>query len=591
MQKILTTLAAITISLSLNAAHRPTFAQETTADHRMAKPLSPTLKCGDADGSGVIELADVTFLINFLYSGGPSPDPRQGGDQNCDGIINISDCTYLIAYIFDLGGAEPCCYSDAEYCPRLYTTSFDLETATQMADLAHWAYFPAADFSSGNITAECWEAVTFIESDPDFECDVVITGQEDTQLFLARDPWTSDIVVSFRGSGPLADWITDAQAANPADWVYEDGTVVTNSVHKGFLCAYQSIRAELRSKLATAINDLDSTSTARVYFTGHSLGGALATLAALDLSSWLVNIRDYDRDNVVLYTYGAPRSLKPKILADFRDRVPNAYAVIEKTDPVPYLLASYTQISNLIEINSKLDESGTVAKSRLEPINGELLSSCGPATNPVPPSFDFSGHDHKEYPKRLEAAVTPGLPNISLTVNNGYLRYQWSGDVQGPCDRVVLCEDCPDEFTNAQLLLHNWEWVADGNSQQTLIPKREGMRVAYIDGYNRVLKMTSPYVAKTPTSLTIQRQPLGAIVVGWKVADEGHYDYVALYNRNPNSAGPNGYMAGTKHLVLPDLDDRHTWTRIGGTYWIAYVTADAAVGGNRRILRVAGPIN
>ena len=97
MQKILTTLAAITILLSLNAAHRPTFAQERTADHRMAKPLSPTLKCGDADGSGVIELADVTFLINFLYSGGPSPDPRQAGDQNCDGIINISDCTYLIA--------------------------------------------------------------------------------------------------------------------------------------------------------------------------------------------------------------------------------------------------------------------------------------------------------------------------------------------------------------------------------------------------------------------------------------------------------------------------------------------------------------
>lgn len=584
-------LLIVTIVASLLILSRPALSSDGLTNLRNIESLSPQIVCGDADGSGVVELADVTYLINFLYSGGPSPDPRQAGDQNCDGIINISDCTYLIAYIFDLGGEKPCCYSKAEYCPRIYTTLFDVETAIQMADLAHWAYFPAVDFRRGNIISECWEAITFIESDPEFECDVVITGREDTQLFLARDPWTSDIVVSFRGSGPLADWITDAQAANPSNWVFEDGTVVPNSVHKGFLCAYQSVKTELKSELSGFASGMVDSSTARVYFTGHSLGGALATLAALDLSSWLVDSFGYDRDNVVLYTYGAPRSLKPTLLTHFNERVPNAYAVIEKTDPVPYLLSSYTQITSLIEINTKENSDGNPLKSRLEPINGMLLEGCGSTLNPVPPSFDFSGHDHKEYPKRLGAAVNPGLPTITLEVNNGYLRYRWSGDVQGPCDRVVLCEDCPDEITDTQLLLLNWEWVFRGSSQQTLIPKREGMRVAYIDGYNRVLKMTSPYVAKTPTSLTIQRQPLGAIVVGWKVADEGHHDYVALYNRNPNSAGPNGYMAGTKHLVLPDLDDRHTWTRIGGTYWIAYVTADAAVGGKRRILRVAGPIN
>lgn len=591
MQRVLMVLVGAVLVLFTGGQDHISSAQEVAKSFDVAKAQAPEIVCGDADGSGEVDLGDAIYLINYLYGEGSAPNPRQTGDQNCDGKINIADCAYLIAYIFDLGGEAPCCPSDAKHCPRIYTTSFDLETAKQTADLAHWAYFPVSDFSSGSIVAECWEAITFIDSDPDFECDVVITGQEDTQLFLARDPWTDDVVVSFRGSGPLADWITDAQAANPADWVFEDGTVVTNAVHKGFLCAYQSVKSELKLELANFIDGVEASSTARVYFTGHSLGGALATLAALDLSSWLVEDFGYNRDNVVLYTYGAPRSLKEKLLADFRDRVPNAHAVVEKTDPVPYLLASYTHINSLIEINSKVDDNDIPKKTRLEYINGEWLTGCGPASDPVPPAFNFYGHDHREYRNRLGLVVTPGLPKIELVVNNGYFKYQWSGDVQGPCDRVVLCEDCPNVFTEAELILRSWEWVVHGSSQQTLLPKREGMQVAYLDGYNRVLNTTPPYVAKTPTTLTIKRRPLGVLEASWKVSDEGHHDYVALYNKNPNTAGPSGYMAGTKHLVLPDIDDRHSWTRIGGTYWIAYVTADAAIGGKRRILRVAGPIN
>ena len=69
--------------------------------------------CGDADGSGAVDLADVIYTINYLYSGGPAPDPLAAGDQNCDGKINIADCSYLIAYIFEEGAAAPCCPSEA----------------------------------------------------------------------------------------------------------------------------------------------------------------------------------------------------------------------------------------------------------------------------------------------------------------------------------------------------------------------------------------------------------------------------------------------------------------------------------------------
>ena len=290
-------------------------------------------------------------------------------------------------------------------------------------------------------------------------------------------------------------------------------------------------------------------------------------------------------------TIAAPRPFKSDLLSQFRQRVPNGYAIMEKTDPVPYLLPGYTQINNLIEINSKLNAAGEVSQTRLEFINGEYFTDCGPADKLVPWSYGQAGHDHRIYQDRLARVVNPGVPAISLGVKNGYFTLNWSGGIQGPCDRVVLCEDCPASFTEAELILRAWEWTVHGSPEQTLVPKTEGLQVAYIDDYGRVLNTSVPYVAKTPTRLTISRQPLGVVEVSWKVADEGLYDYVALYKENPNSVPPSAYLPGTKHLVLPDSDDKHSWVRPVGPIWVAYVTAEAVVGGKRRVLKTSGPIN
>jgi nuclear pore complex protein Nup85 len=53
-------------------------------------------------------------------------------------------------------------------------------------------------------------------------------------------------------------------------------------VHKGFMHAYSSVRPVLLQLLGKMVAD---GKLWRVYVTGHSLGGALATLCALDLSS------------------------------------------------------------------------------------------------------------------------------------------------------------------------------------------------------------------------------------------------------------------------------------------------------------------
>ena len=63
--------------------------------------------CGDADGSGIISISDAVHLINYVFNGGPAPDPLPSGDVDCSGSITISDAVYLINYVF-AGGAAPC---------------------------------------------------------------------------------------------------------------------------------------------------------------------------------------------------------------------------------------------------------------------------------------------------------------------------------------------------------------------------------------------------------------------------------------------------------------------------------------------------
>ncbi|MEW6014631.1 MAG: thrombospondin type 3 repeat-containing protein [Candidatus Zixiibacteriota bacterium] len=64
--------------------------------------------CGDANGSGGINILDATFIIAYLFKGGATPDPLISADANNNGSINILDATFLINFLFK-GGAEPSC--------------------------------------------------------------------------------------------------------------------------------------------------------------------------------------------------------------------------------------------------------------------------------------------------------------------------------------------------------------------------------------------------------------------------------------------------------------------------------------------------
>ena len=70
-----------------------------------------TAICGDANGDETVNVGDAVYLINYVFKGGPAPDPVCSGDANGDGDVNVGDAVYLINYVFKGGPApvEDCC--------------------------------------------------------------------------------------------------------------------------------------------------------------------------------------------------------------------------------------------------------------------------------------------------------------------------------------------------------------------------------------------------------------------------------------------------------------------------------------------------
>ncbi|MFH2036985.1 MAG: M28 family peptidase [Candidatus Zixiibacteriota bacterium] len=77
-------------------------------DKALSIEIDESFICGDLNNTETINIIDITYLISYLYKGGPEPIPMESGDVNNTGDINILDITYLISYLYK-SGADPEC--------------------------------------------------------------------------------------------------------------------------------------------------------------------------------------------------------------------------------------------------------------------------------------------------------------------------------------------------------------------------------------------------------------------------------------------------------------------------------------------------
>jgi hypothetical protein len=165
--------------------------------------------------------------------------------------------------------------------PLGYTTLYHSEVA-YCGDVSGEPSYMDRNYNTNQYTST-FECAAYVHSD---------NSAQSTRGYVGVQPNVNAIIVSFRGSEDLTNWLTNIDAIRVT---YDkcDGC----SVHSGFLAAEQSVY----SQVLDAVSNLNAKyPNYKIAVTGHSLGAALATLTALDLQEIFGN-------RVVLYNYGCPR--------------------------------------------------------------------------------------------------------------------------------------------------------------------------------------------------------------------------------------------------------------------------------------------
>lgn len=127
------------------------------------------------------------------------------------------------------------------------------------------------------------------------------------------------LVVAFAGTETSADVKADASIGDvevPGEWTAGRKA----RAHAGFVRMYADLRTHVRQRV-------QQSGASEVVFTGHSLGGALATLAGLDNNT----------KKVTVVTFGAPPVGDSNFARAFDASVPTCVRVVNPYDPVTTL--------------------------------------------------------------------------------------------------------------------------------------------------------------------------------------------------------------------------------------------------------------
>ncbi|EFH46637.1 lipase class 3 family protein [Arabidopsis lyrata subsp. lyrata] len=229
-----------------------------------------------------------------------------------DGASNVTDDVSGSPKSEKLSGLVTVDGADEKNAEEMKTLFSSAESAMEA-----WAMLATALGHPSFIKSE-FEKLCFLEND--------IT---DTQVAIWRDTRRKRVVIAFRG---------------------------TEQVHSGFLSAYDSVRIRIISLLKMAIGYIDDVAECEdkwhVYVTGHSLGGALATLLALELSSSQLAKRG--AITVTMYNFGSPRVGNKQFAEIYNQKVKDSWRVVNHRDIIPTVprLMGYCHVAHPVYLSA-----------------------------------------------------------------------------------------------------------------------------------------------------------------------------------------------------------------------------------------------
>ena len=181
---------------------------------------------------------------------------------------------------------------------------------------------------------KCSQIPIFLESNCD--CEVYICDYQDT------------ITVCFRGTESYTDILIDLKILQVKFVIPGIENEDYPQVHSGFNQQFESVKQRIQLKIDELLDINDKhNKNKKVIFTGHSLGGALATLSSLYFK--ITN----PKLDISCITFGSPRVGDFKFVKLYEKYIKESHRYVNDNDPVPCIPTSwrFQHVPGLIWLN------------------------------------------------------------------------------------------------------------------------------------------------------------------------------------------------------------------------------------------------
>uniref|UniRef100_A0A0N4ZBW6 Lipase_3 domain-containing protein n=1 Tax=Parastrongyloides trichosuri TaxID=131310 RepID=A0A0N4ZBW6_PARTI len=277
-------------------------------------------------------------------------------------------------------------------------TSSPLETGAYNEDLARYKMIAFAVSAYSDNPSSCTNNLgnnTIFIKQVTVGCDFV--NDDTCSAYVAVDTESEAIIIAHRGSGggiqiamEVIETLFDEKEAFPAG----------GNVARYFYDAWALVwNGGLRDVFLTVRN---SNPNYKVWITGHSLGGAMASLTAAN-----IGYHGYSpKEKIMAITFGEPRLGDESYANAFDNLVGYSYRVVHRRDPVPHLplmnMLNYTHTKEEIFYDNDMSP-------------GSPYSVCSRSDDTKDCSnkhFNFDIRDHSLYFKHLDYYIDQNCLNL-----------------------------------------------------------------------------------------------------------------------------------------------------------------------------------